>query len=273
MWARRLDAALRLPSATERFFFIHVMKTGGITFRRHLLQQFPPEEVYPDPALDWRVPFDVDAYTSVERFMAIPRERRDVIRVYSGHVPFVLTEMMGGGFVSLTILRDPAERVVSVLKHFKRLVGRYSDMTLEEIYDDPILFPHFFQNHQVKQFSVTEADRPKAFAAAANAGDPAQPATPIEVDSVRVDLAKANLARVDVVGLNSGYSEFVDELHARFGWWPSGVDLEVRENASSESWRADDSLIARIVADNEADLDFYEFAQQLVERRRRETGE
>ena len=54
--------------------------------------------------------------------------------------------------------------------------------------------------------------------------------------------AKANLATVDVVGLNSGYREFVDELRGRYGWWTGGLDAAERANVSSEPWEASASL-------------------------------
>ena len=37
----------------RRFFFVHVMKTGGTTFRRHVDANFPgPGAVYPDRVLE-----------------------------------------------------------------------------------------------------------------------------------------------------------------------------------------------------------------------------
>lgn len=291
------------------YFFIHVMKTGGTSFKSHLLQHFELDEIYPSARLDWRRQADVDSYVSVPRLLGISPDRRGGIRVYSGHVPYVVTELMGGRFVTLTLLRDPVERTVSVLKHFKRLHHRYREFSLRETYDDPVVFRHFVENHQAKVFSLTAEDQLGSFASAlgyeelhAALGDSSvdifgyDPDTPrsagldpesrreararatapeatIEVDAERLVRAKENLAKVDVVGFADRYAEFVEELRRRFGWWPEGLDLDVRENVSSESWSAGEGLRRRIAADNTADLELYAYAQDLVARRRRESPE
>ena len=88
------------------------------------------------------------------------------------------------------------------------------------------------------------------------------------IDDARFDLAKESLASVDVVGLTEAYGEFIDEIRSRFGWWPGGVDVYRRENASREGWTAEPELRARIAADNAYDVQLYEFAQELDPRRR-----
>ena len=261
-------AARLMPSEMHlRFFFVHVMKTGGISFRGHLLQQFSAAEVYPDPPLDWRVPFDIDAYVSAERILNLPAERTSVIRVYSGHVPYVVTEMMPCELVTMTMLRDPVERTVSVLRHFKRLVRRCADLTLEEIYEDDVVYPYFIENHQTKVFALTAADEPGNFASAQAGEESAQSAQTIVVDGARLALAKENLDRVDVVGITGDYPAFARELRRRFGWWPGGVDLELRENVGTDPWTVDEGLRRRIAGDNEADMELYRYAVDLVGRR------
>ena len=77
--------------------------------------------------------------------------------------------------VTLTLLRNPAERTISVLKHFKRLYAPYRDLPLDAIYDDDIVYPHFVQDFQTCVFALERADHPRAFAGAAvvtNRGTP-----------------------------------------------------------------------------------------------------
>src|SRR5689334_6063385 len=52
-------------SGQRRFFFVHVMKTGGTSFVFQLLRNFAPDEVYPDVALDRRSPTDAEPYASL----------------------------------------------------------------------------------------------------------------------------------------------------------------------------------------------------------------
>jgi hypothetical protein len=255
------------------FFFLHVMKTGGTAFVLNVLQNFAPGEVYPSE-LDKRQPGDLEPYVSIARLLDVSAERRHAIRMYTGHFPFVVCELLGVEFRTLTVLRDPVERTLSVLKHFKRHFDRYEPLPLAALYDDPFLFENYVHNHQTKLFSITTQDRPETFVStlthpenrARHLGGP-DPATPttIIVDEARLLVAKANLARVDLVGINERYPEFVASLQARFGWWPAGVDTGVRVNVAGDVPDVDASLRRRIAQDNAFDLELYELANDLSE--------
>ena len=153
-------------TAQQRFFFVHVMKTGGTSFVFQLLRNFAPDEVYPDVALDRRTPTDAEPYASLTALEQLSPERRAAIRVYTGHFPLVAREQMGSDVVSLTLLRDPVDRAVSVLKHFKRLWPRYHELELDAVYDDELVFRHFVEHYQTRMFALTEADHTRSFASA-----------------------------------------------------------------------------------------------------------
>jgi hypothetical protein len=259
------------PGTEPPFFFLHVMKTGGTAFVFNLLQNFGPGEVYPSD-VDKAQPGDLLPYVSIARLLSVSPERRAAIRMYTGHFPFVACELMGGEFRTLTLLRDPIDRSVSVLRHFQRHFNRY-ELRLGELYDDPFIFEHFVHNHQTKLFSITAEDRPETFVStltheenrARHLGgpDPVGPTT-ITVDSARLATAKTNLAKVGLVGVNERYAEFVERLRARFGWWPTGVDTDARVNTADDSAPIDDALRRRIADDNALDLELYAFAQELA---------
>jgi hypothetical protein len=267
-------------SPAPRYHFIHVMKTGGTSFVFHLLQQFAPDEVYPSATLDRVSPTDAEPYGSIPKLTALTPERRAVIRMYSGHFPFMVRDLIGGPDLrTLTLLREPVARTVSVLKQFKRLYERYQDLTLDAIYEDPFVFRHFVENHQTKLFSVTADDHPQMLASTpsfrefldylsrepgAVVAEPALPPDTFRVDERRFERAKENLAHVDVVGLNERFDEFVATLRARFGWWPAGMAGDARANVSSEPWAAGPDLRARIARDNAFDIELYAYAKELA---------
>ena len=266
------------------FFFVHVMKTGGTTLVLHMVRQFEPGELYPDETLDRRNASDVEAYMSIDELLDLPRERKASIRAYTGHFPFMVRDQLGVDLATLTLLRDPVDRTISSLKHFKRLYERYRDLPLEAIYEDAFVFRHFVDNHQTKVFAVTAADRPKAIASrltqaemhahlAGTGGDPdagsLAPSDTFLVDDHRLALAKGQLAEVDVIGVSEQFGEFVEELRSRFGWWPGGLSADARANVSTESWDADAALRTRIANDNRFDLELYAYARELVAQRAR----
>ena len=263
-----------------RFFFVHVMKTGGTSFVFQMTTNFAPTEVYPNEALDRRAPTDVEAYASVDDLERLSPERRAEIRVYTGHLPFVARELIGPDVVTLTLLRDPVDRTISVLKHFKRLYARYRDLPLDAIYDDDIVYPHFVQDFQTRVFALERADHPRAFAGAADyrslrAALEASPgshsvlAPPISIDAARLARAKQNLDDVDVVGVNEAFGAFVAELRQRFGWWDDGAEYDARANVSSELWVATEALRARIAHESAHDRALYEHARELIAARAR----
>jgi hypothetical protein len=259
----RPDGALDVPA--EPFFFIHVMKTAGTTVSLYLRSRYDRTTLFPNRDLD----INVDSGRLLDRHhlrlpyvLGLPDERRQRIRGYTGHLPFVAGELLGGGFATFTILRHPVARTLSMLRQLQRAPwsgsgpGRVgAPATLEEAYDQPEVFESLIHNHQTKIFSITAADKPRTYMQV------------IDVDDGRLSRAKANLDTVDVVGLTEEFGPFLDDLEARFGWQ---VPRDSHVNATPEGARMppSEALVRRIVEDNAIDLEFYEYARELVASRR-----
>jgi hypothetical protein len=124
----------------------------------------------------------------------------------------------------------------------------HKELTLEAIYDDPILHACFLRNHQSKIFALSQADNPETYRDL------------LEVDDRRLTMAKENLDRVDVVGVVERYDEFLRAVEARFGW---RIDPSTRLRVGPAG-DVSDALRRRIRSDNEADLDFYEHAYRRI---------
>ena len=236
-------------TAARKFFFLHVMKTAGGTLRRQILANFDRDEVYPLRRFD---PDMRRANYSLDYLMGLPAERRARIRVFTGHFPYVAVELLGMQLTTITILRDPVERTLSYLRHCKRYHEQHQELSLEEIYEDPFFYPAFIENHQAKLFAFAVEDGPESYMDS------------IEVDSGRLALAKDNLERVDVVGTQERFDDLLSELRRRFGWRLAPVvDKHVNPGGSVPN-----SLRRRIAEDNQADVEFFEHALRLCERRR-----
>jgi hypothetical protein len=238
-----------MTARTPTYFFMHVMKTGGTTFVQHIEANFPPEAVYPGPQ---RGGERQRAYYMIDELRGISLERHRSIRVYTGHFPFVAGELVGADTV-LAILRDPVDRTLSLLRHCKRYEERMVEMTLEQIYEDGWVYPLYIHNYQAKLFAMTSDDKLESHLDV------------IDVDGRRLEIAMANLERVDVLGLHDRYPQFLDTMREQHGWTIGNVpDLRV----STELWEVPPRLPERIAADNAADMALYEHARQLDDRRR-----
>jgi hypothetical protein len=144
--------------APQRFFFVHIMKTGGATFRQHVYANFAEGEVYPVPKVE-----DMDRAWLVDYVLGLPEERRARFRAYTGHFPFVVTELLPEDFVTMTMVRHPVARTISYLKHCKRYHEHHRDLSLDAIYQDQFHFDCFIHNHQTKIFSMKLGDRLESY--------------------------------------------------------------------------------------------------------------
>jgi hypothetical protein len=123
------------------------------------------------------------------------------------------------------------------------------------VYENPLVYEPLVLNHQTKIFSMTPDDRLDTYMDV------------IDVDDTRLTIAKENLAKVDLIGLTEQYEDFLDELVAANGW---DIVRHLRKNETppEEIRPVSESLRRRIEADNAIDVEFYEYAKQLVESRR-----
>src|SRR5262249_20445672 len=121
------------------------MKTGGMGLTTNVARNFTVDEVYPHPVLDLS-DFSEDNIrfrsVTIDYLRSLPEQRRDTIRFYAMHVPFVACELLGGGFRTMTILRDPVGRTVSLLRQLQRYESSMmgNEIALEEIYERPNVY-------------------------------------------------------------------------------------------------------------------------------------
>jgi hypothetical protein len=111
-WLRRgvssvvgnLRYAMQRPKP-DRVLFEHLPKCGGTTVTEYLKSQYPRRLVY---EIDGRNPTQ-----SIERFQSLSAAERHQYRLVTGHLTDELIELVSPETITLTILRDPVERIVS----------------------------------------------------------------------------------------------------------------------------------------------------------------
>lgn len=245
----RVHGAGAVPSGAvpahprDPYFFLHVMKTAGTTFRGHIDNNFAPEERFPEPGVDEHM---FAAKANIEYIQRLPPERVAQLRIYSAHVPIGLTDRLGRSFTYLTLLRDPVDRTLSWLRQRQR--NHQPDESLEQIYEQrTVLRANYVDNHQVKQFAITAQD------GAVNH------LHPVDMDEDRLTTAKANLDRVDLVGFQDRLDDFCVALRDRYGWH---IDQVSDRNVGADDDTASKALRARIDAENPYDRAFYEYARE-----------
>jgi hypothetical protein len=234
----------------QRFFIVHMQKSAGTTLRDRFRNTFDEAAIYPNrtDGPDKRL-----AVISLRHLLDRWRARGDEIRLVAGHFPLATTEVLEAEFVTLTVLRPPVERTLSYLRHQRKLNKADAGKTLEEIYDDPFRFHALIRNHMTRMLSLSRDELVAGDGVLGNVED-----TP-----ARLERAKQNLAGLDLFGLQPRFEELCTELSRCYG-----LDLgaPLRANAT-EPMPATDELTERIAEDNALDIELYEYACELYDRR------
>lgn len=234
-----------------RFFFVHLQKTGGTALTQRLRESFGAPGVYPRADDD----SGPTAVLEVDHLLAQMAAHGDEVKVITGHFPLCLVDVLDGPVTAFTVLRDPVERTLSLLRRRQVADASFHGRTLEEIYHDPSLLP-IIRNHMVKMLSLTPDEMTATPLLA-----------PVSFDRGRLERAQANLAqRIDVFGFQEDLDGFCTELEARYGW-----DLGPSRFANRTPHQPVTSeLRERIAADNALDVALYDHAQRLHADRRRD---
>jgi hypothetical protein len=238
------------PSGPQRFFFVHIQKTGGISLYVRLKRQFGAEAVYPwarsdgDPA---DVAPQLFAHVLLERWS----ERRDQIRVVTGHFPLCTIDLLNADFAVFTVLRDPVERTLSYLRHHRNTTAADGHLSLEEIYEDPARFRPFIENHMVKMLSLRAEEMDNGMM------------TVVDLDKGRLRTAKKALRGMAAFGLQEELEGFAQRLERRFGWT---LGPPVHENVT-ERTDVPPSFRTRIAEDNLLDMELYDYVRKHLRKR------
>lgn len=171
-----MDTAASSPAAPERIdaaevdgpgeegasepvlHFVHVMKAAGTSMVEMLKGWFGQEAVWPY-GVEPTAPRVLRGYVDPWELARGTQDRLETVRVVCGHHPFAAVELSEGVLdrpvVSASVLRDPVDRVVSLLRNVSRLHPEHAESSLEEIYDDEFIRRRLALDHQTKVFSLT----------------------------------------------------------------------------------------------------------------------
>jgi hypothetical protein len=232
----------------DRWLFVHVMKTAGTSFRSMLEESFDAE-IYPTRAELAQHPRRWYP-TAPELLARIARGEVDLAtrRFLCGHYSADLARSLPGSWRTVTFLRDPVRRSLSMIAHRHRKAGRLNRFLRPNV--STYLDREDFVERQIRDYQT------KVFVlgpeANVNAAHP--------IDAAAFERAKARLLEVDFVGLTEQFAESIRLFEAisgvRFGPLP--------HRNKSPGHGATEAELARVRALVPHDLALYEVAREKL---------
>jgi hypothetical protein len=223
----------------QRWFFAHLMKTGGTSLFFMLQRQFARGDIFPPPGDNDMASVDAPAALAE---MTRPDSPHQLV---SGHFPLACVEQAVGDWKTFTLLRHPLDRVLSALR---RQSDRDPAEAVQAIYENPLRFHLLFDNHMVKMLGITPDEIGDGLFSL------------VRPEHRHLDRALAALEKCDVIGVQEDFDPFCTRLEQAFGW-DLGERLGVNRAGSHD---VPEELVERIRQDNQLDFALYAHARKLL---------
>lgn len=125
---------------TKTYYFLHIPKTAGTTFKSILQQEFQPEQI-----------------CYADNLLSLSKNWYSDHRLFMGHYFYGIDKIIGKKPVYLTFLRDPVKRFISHYHYLKRLewhpFHQYTG-SIESFMDSPVIQEHC-ANVQTRMLAAT----------------------------------------------------------------------------------------------------------------------
>jgi hypothetical protein len=174
------------------YFFMHIPKTAGTSFRIMLNRPFRRTHILPSQK---EMHKNKSGYINLEEFAAEHPWRFSRIRMFIGHEKLGAEDIFQREQVHhLTFLRDPVQRCISAVKHKKRMEPGMADSSPEEIVQR---FRHSFKNLQTSYFTPDLLHEP---------------------DDIRLERAIQRMKQFMFVGITESFDESIRLLRKKTNW-------------------------------------------------------
>jgi hypothetical protein len=224
-------------NAAEALIFLHIPKSAGTTLNRLIEWEYPLFEMYSVDPVFFR--------WSRSRLWQLPKRRLQRFRVFKGHMPFGLHDVLPQPATYITVMRGAVERVISAyyfmsnyMLHPNYWRFRRDRWTLEDFVRRS---PR--ENVQTKMIAGADYDAPCTLET--------------------LQKAKENLQHFSVLGLTERFEESLALMKLRFGW---KLESYSSFNVTRKRPRKRDlpqSTLDLIAERNRFDIELYECAARI----------
>jgi hypothetical protein len=241
-----------LASSAPTIIFLHIGKTGGLSFRSVLRRQFRRGEI-----LEFRPPLPAEGRLrregGLDAFAALPEAERRHARLVMGHAPYGLHELIPRPSTYVTMVRDPVKLVVSLYHYIRRTPGH--------VLHDRVVGADLDLGAFVTSGLSLEADNSQVRAIAGDTSTPFGGCEPEMLARATEHLEE----RFSVVGVTERFDESLVLTGRAFGWTRLHY---LKVNVAPQSDRSPPSTAAleQIRQRNELDAALYRWAVERLDR-------
>lgn len=256
-----LKSAPEKSAAEEKcLIFLHIPKAAGTTLYNIIERQFPPEtihDIYGNGLAGLRADY--------ENFKSLPDEEREKIRLLRGHIAYGIHRHFRRPTTYITMLRHPVERIISHYYYVLRMPEHY---LYQEVTSNKMSLADYVTSGITSELLNGQTRLLSGFQETGEV-EVTEPSVATDV----LDAARKNIREHFIgVGLAERFDESIILLKRLLGW--SNVYYS-RDNVTKGRpvKREIPAETIRLVENyNDADMELYEFANQVLEEKLREQG-
>lgn len=214
------------------FFFTHIPKTAGTSFRNMLYKQFDQEKIFPNKH---DIANNNNRYPVFHELKQNLLNRLDKVELFCGHYTIHNANQLFGekNVVPIVFFRDPIERTISLLYQLKRMKPEYASESLENIFKKE---PNQVTN--VQSYYLTGKTPPN------------------KMTDKDLEIALSVLNGLEVFGIAEEFNKSKSIIEKKYGW-NLGPSKSLNKNPA-KSKTISSEFLSQIKKANQLDIKLYE---------------
>ena len=222
------------PKDDEQFFFMHIPKTGGTTFRNILSNHFPVGTFYPSKRE--LIANNGKYYTQKE----LVTEHKEILKrpLIMGHYNIGLLKFLNPNVKVITMVRNPIDRINSHIEHIKKHDSGLTSFDSEDILKERF---NFLVSLQAKMMGYTDK-------------------------KANMKIVRQNIKKIDCIGIQDRFSDTIKLCNTIFNWRLEAIE-KMNISRRDRSIHFSQEMLSELCRSLFPDLHTYNVAYKEFEKR------